>query len=310
MTEKEVQGRYMDLKTDFAFKLVFVNEEDKSAVISLLNEILKGRCTVADVEYLLPEQLGNTEKERKAFFDLYCRNERGERFVIEMQVARHKNFIDRCLFYMTFPIQNQAVKGEEWDYHLEPIFFIAIMDFTLWTEHRNYISYHSLMNEETREIVSDKIQLVTIELDKFLKTEDELETYLDYWLYCFKHAPELESQPKKIQGKIFNKLFYIIDTGNLTHKDMEAYNKSVTEYADVRFVMASNREEGMEIGYKKGIEEGTVRGIERGIKKGMVRGMERGVKKVALNLLDLSIPINDISKATGLTPEQIRQIKK
>jgi predicted transposase/invertase (TIGR01784 family) len=251
---------------------------------------------------LLPEQLGSSEKERKAFFDLYCKNERNERFIIEMQVDQHKNFIDRCLFYLTFPIQKQAIKGEEWDYHLEPVFFIAIMDFSMETNNPNYINYHSLMNEETHEVISDKVQLVTLELGKFNKTEEELETDLDYWMYCFKHSSILKNQPKKIQGEIFNKLFNRIDTGNLTDDNMETYNKSIMEYADVRFVAASN----LEIGYNRGIE----RGIEKGMEVGYKKGIEGGKLEVAKKLLDIHLSVNEIAKATGLTPAQIQQIKE
>jgi predicted transposase/invertase (TIGR01784 family) len=215
-----------------------------------------------------------------------------------MQVAWHENFIDRCLYYLTFPIQRQAIKGEEWDYHLEPVFFIAIMDFSMETNNSNYINYHSLMNEETHEILSDKVQLVTLELGKFNKTEEELETNLDYWMYCFKHAQKLKKQPKKIQGEIFNRLFNRIDTENLTDNNMETYNKSIMEYADVRFVAASNRK----MGYNEGIE----RGIEVGYKK----GIEGGKLEVAKKLLDIHLSVNDIAKATGLTPAQIRQMKE
>jgi predicted transposase/invertase (TIGR01784 family) len=138
------------------------------------------------------------------------------------------------------------------------------------------------MNEETHEILSDKVQLVTLELGKFNKKEEVLETDLDYWMYCFKHSSILKKQPKKIQGEIFNRLFSRIDTENLTDDNMEMYNKSIMEYADVRFNANSN----LEIGY------------------------EKGIKKVALNMLNLSMPINEIAKATGLTPAQIQQIKK
>jgi predicted transposase/invertase (TIGR01784 family) len=282
----------MDMKTDFAFKYVFVNEDDKSMVICLLNEILKGRCTVADVDYLLPEQLGNTEEERKAFFDLYCKNERNERFIIEMQVAWHENFIDRCLYYLTFPIQKQAMKGEEWDYYLEPVFFITIMDFSRKNNNPNYINYISLMNEETHEIFSDKVQMITIELGKFNKEEEELETGLDYWLYCFKHAPELKVQPEKIQGEIFNKLFERIDTKKLTANNMETYNKSITEYADVRFIMASNYNYGLEVGMEKGIE----------------KGIESQNFQIAKNMIKIGISLELISEITGLTPAQIQSL--
>jgi predicted transposase/invertase (TIGR01784 family) len=289
MSTKESQGRYMDLKTDFAFKYVFSNENDKRMLISLLNEILKERATIVDIEYLLPEQLGNVEEERKAFFDLYCTNERGERFVIEMQIARRKNFIDRCLYYVTFPIQKQAIKGETWDYHLEPVFFIAIMDFVQWNDNPNYINYHSLINEETHEIISNKLQLVTIELAKFLKTMAELETELDRWLYCFKHLHELNVQPNEIQGDLFNTLFDMTEKKKLTHKNMEMYRKSVTEYADVRFAMNDSREEGYEQGIKHGIKAQNL--------------------QITKNLRKIGMTPELISDVTGLTLDQIRQIK-
>jgi predicted transposase/invertase (TIGR01784 family) len=175
------------------------------------------------------------------------------------------------------------------------------MDFTLWDNNPDYINYYSLMNEKKHEVISKKVMLISIELGKFLKTLEELETDLDRWLYCFKHLPELEKQPKEMQGEIFNILYRTTALYNLTDKNMKAYNKSVTEYADVRFAMACSREEG----YEKGIE----RGIERGIEKGIEKGIESQNLQITKNLIKRGLSLELISDVTGLTPEQIRRIR-
>jgi predicted transposase/invertase (TIGR01784 family) len=281
---KEIEyGKYMNLKTDFAFKTVFGNEKEKGITISFLNEILQGRDSIVDIQFLPPEQLGDTDDERKAIFDIYCRNEWQERFVVEMQVVKQKYFIDRSLYYATFPIQKQAVKGK-WNYRLEPLYIITILDFVQWENNRLCVNYHSLMNEETHEIISRKLQFITIELPKFNKNAENLKTGLDCWLFCFKHLSKLNERPPEIQGETFNKLFELTEINKLTRKDMETYTKSIYGYHDVELGMEYSREQGFE------------------------KGMEKGFELTAKNLQQMGFSINDIVKATGLTPEQIRKL--
>jgi predicted transposase/invertase (TIGR01784 family) len=96
-----------------------------------------------------------------------------------------------------------------------------------------------------------------------------------------------------VQGKIFERLFKLAEIKKLTHTEMEQYQKSISDYADVRDCMDCARKEGREEGMEKGREEG----IEKG---GIAKSFE-----IAKNLLDLHLPVKDIAKATGLTPEQI-----
>lgn len=72
--------------------------------------MLSGKEHIQDLNYLNTENLGNIQSDRKAIFDLYCENERGEKFIIELQNVKQLYFKDRSIFYSTFPIQNQAPK--------------------------------------------------------------------------------------------------------------------------------------------------------------------------------------------------------
>jgi predicted transposase/invertase (TIGR01784 family) len=287
MRKKKI-GWYMNLKTDYAFKSIFANRHYKEILINLLNAVLGGENAVIDVEYLLPEQLGKTIKERRAIFDIHCTNSKKEKFIIEMQVAEQKHFMDRCLYYATFPIRKQAKKGK-WDYELKPLYIITILDFEIWKDNDKCINRHSLMNEETYRIINDKLKIITAELPKFSKKLNELKTDLDKWMFCFRHLHELMNQPEELSGKIFDKLFELANINNLNSEDMDVYEKSLAEYNDIRLMMECSHDKGFEAGIE--------------------RGREGGIKATARNLRNMGFSLNDIVQATGLTLEQIRQIK-
>jgi predicted transposase/invertase (TIGR01784 family) len=298
------ETRFLNLLTDFGFKRILAQDESKDLLIHLLNAILGDREKIVTISYLQTEQLGKRKKDRKAIYDIYCENERGERLIIEMQVGKQLHFMDRSLFYITFPIQLQAKKGE-WNYQLKPVYYIAILDFVHDGSNNDYINRYSLMNEKGHNRISGNLNIITIELPKFNKTLGELETELDFWLYCFRNLPTMKERPAEIKGAIFDQLFEIVDTNNLTDEEMEGYKKSVAEYTDVRLMMECSLKEGREEGIQKGMQEG----LEEGMQKGMQKGKREMMDKIAKNLLKMNFSLVDIKKATGLTFEQIRQLR-
>jgi predicted transposase/invertase (TIGR01784 family) len=130
------KDKYIDPFTDFGFKKLFGEECNKDLLLDFLNELLhhkEGR--IVQLTYLKPEQLGRSEEDRKAIFDLHCENEKGEKFIVEMQKTKQNFFKDRALYYSTFPIVEQAVQGE-WNYELKAVYTVAILDF-VFDEDRN-----------------------------------------------------------------------------------------------------------------------------------------------------------------------------
>ncbi|MDR1886793.1 MAG: Rpn family recombination-promoting nuclease/putative transposase [Prevotellaceae bacterium] len=318
---------FINPKTDFGFKKIFGNKE---RLMAFLNAVLSEN--VVYIEYIPQEQLGERAEDRKAIYDLYCKNSKGERFIVEMQKAGQPNFADRALFYSTYPIRAQAPKGKiklkdksgktvlkPWDYFLNKVYFIAILDFVLFEEE----SAKDIVMEEIELIrknsgiaFTDKLKFVIIELPKFSKTEAESETPTDKWLYSLKNMEYLHQCPEQFDEEIFQNLYEEAQINKLKPEEMEAYNKSILEYDDVVLAVDYAESRGELRGEKRGIQIGEQRGIRIGEKKGMQIGEQKGIRigeqkgktSVVLNLYRRGLPIEDIADITNFTVEQVKDI--
>lgn len=112
MTDRYLADRYVNPYTDFGFKMLFGTEVNKDLLISFVNSLFNGKEVIKELTYLNAEHLGTSESDRRAVFDVYCKNEKGERILIEMQKAEQQFFKDRSVFYSTFPIREQGQKGD------------------------------------------------------------------------------------------------------------------------------------------------------------------------------------------------------
>ena len=128
---KQVEERYISLLTDFGFKRIFGTAMNKDLLICFLNSLFNGIQVVKDVSYLNPEHVGDVYTDRKAIFDVYCEGENGEKFIVEMQNAYQTYFKDRSLFYSTFPIREQAPKGNDWNFKLSHVYTVALLNFNM-----------------------------------------------------------------------------------------------------------------------------------------------------------------------------------
>ncbi len=124
----ELTEKYLNPFTDFGFKKLFGEEVNKDLLIDFLNSLLEGEQLVKDLTYLKNEHLGTSDIARKGIFDLYCENEKGEKFIVEIQKAKQDFFKDRSVYYSTFPIQEQAKQGV-WNYELKAVYTIGILNF-------------------------------------------------------------------------------------------------------------------------------------------------------------------------------------
>ncbi len=98
--------RYINLLTDFGFKRVFGTEPNKALLMDFLNTVLPQQHRIQDLSFRNNENVGNTESDRKAIFDIYCESEQGERFIVELQKAKQNYFNDCSVYYATFPISS------------------------------------------------------------------------------------------------------------------------------------------------------------------------------------------------------------
>ena len=292
----ELKARYMNLLTDFGFHKIFAEESNKELLIDFLNEIIKEEGLITDIQYLLSEQWGSSKADRKAVFDIFCKTEKGEFFIVEMQNAKQPFFRDRSIFYASLPIQKQAPKGV-WNFHLKAVYLVAILDFVLFEDVKEgngqVVERVQLVRESTKTVYSNKLKFAFVELPKFKKTEKELETNFDKWMFILKNMSKLKDRPESVQGYIFEKLFELAEIKKLTKNNMEKYRKSILEYHDVRGAVDLAREEAREEALEEGIE----------------KGIEKEKNTIIQKCIQKDMVIEDIVFLTGFSKEQIINYK-
>jgi predicted transposase/invertase (TIGR01784 family) len=251
-----LQDKYISLLTDFGFKRVFGTEPNKALLIDFLNTLLPVHHHIQDLTFKNNENLGQTPIDRKAIFDIYCQATSGERFIVEIQKAKQNFFKDRSVYYSTFPIQEQSLKGE-WNYELTSVYTVGVLDF-VFDDHKNedtLLHVVELKNQHC-EVFYEKLKFIYIELPKFTKSLEELETHLDKWLFLLKHLAELNDPPSPLQEAVFTELFEVAEIANFSPVEQEIYQNSLKYYRDMNNVVDTSREEGRKEGKAEGREEG------------------------------------------------------
>ena len=279
---RKIEERYISLLTDFGFKRIFGTKPNKDLLINFLNSLFEGFQVIKDVKYLNSEHVGDVFAERKAIFDVYCENERGEKFIVEMQNAYQKYFKDRSLFYSTFPIREQAPKGADWNFKLEHVYTVALLNFDLEEEafDQDDINHDvGLLDKKTHKVFNDKLSFKYVEIAKFDKTEDELVTLYDKWLYLLKNLSRLDKRPAALKEKVFTKLFEEAEIARFTPTELKEYEDSLKAYRDVK--------NSIDTALEKGREEGKNLKAIQIAKKMLAAGMD----------IDTIINMTDLSKS-------------
>ncbi|WP_417125215.1 Rpn family recombination-promoting nuclease/putative transposase [Paraprevotella clara] len=285
--------RYVNFYTDFAFKKLFGTEMNKDLLISFLNALLQGREVVLDINYLNTEHLGTQEYDRRAVFDVYCKNDKGEVFLVEMQKGEQQFFKDRSIYYSTFAIREQAPRGE-WNYELKGVYTIGILNFCFDKEREgNYYHEVKLMDTATKEVFYDKLVFIYLEMPKFTKQENELESLFDKWLYVIRNLAALMERPRVLQEKVFAHLFEAAEIAKFSRVERYEYEESLKAYRDWFSVMATAELRGEERGKEKGLKEG--------LEKGRIEERLRNARGLKARGVDADI----IAQVTGLSVDDI-----
>jgi predicted transposase/invertase (TIGR01784 family) len=279
---------FAKLTIDFMFKRAFATEKNKHILISLINSFLgeKMECPVKEVTLANTVQTPKTEELRGAIFDLHCKDTQGNRFIVEMQLAGEKHFLERLLVYTGQTLVNSAENGSEYDYSLPRIYALSFLDFipadigAIGDGSEESVQYISLINERHREIRYKYINIALTLLPKFNKAKEECETIRDWWLYIFKNMHELSEIPQellKLSEVPFKDLFETAKIAKFTKRELEDYEAKMRLW---------NRSKDM-------LEYATENGIEKGIAIGKAKGREEERSY-----------IRDLLKQ-GLSPEEL-----
>ena len=311
---RQSEERYISLLTDFGFKRIFGTALNKELLICFLNSLFNGKQVVKDVMYLNSEHVGDVYTDRKAIFDVYCEGENGEKFIVEMQNAYQTYFKDRSLFYSTFPIREQAPKGSEWDFNLNNVYTVALLNFDMKDDafEKEQIRHHvQLCDTATHKVFYDKLEFIYVEIAKFDKSLEELETLYDKWLYVLKNLSKLDNRPKELRDRVFDRLFEESEIAKFTPLELREYEDSKKAYRDIKNSIDTAKREGIEEGMEKGIKKGIKQGMEKGIKQGIEIGQKQEHERLlntARALFASGMSLEQVKQFTGLNDEEINQI--
>lgn len=277
----EFVEKYINPFTDYGFKKLFGEEPNKDLLLDFLNVLLKEeQGEIKDLTYLKSEHLGTSEVDRRAIFDLYCENEKGEKFIVELQKTKQNFFKDRTVYYSTFPIREQA-KRADWNYELKAVYTIAVLDFVFDEDKNDPKKFRydiKLTDTDTNEVFYDKLTFIYLETPKFNKTVDELETRFDKWIYVIRNLNRLDKVPDKLRERVFEKLFETAEIAKFTPDQIRSYEDSLKYYRDLKNLLDTAKEE-------KALE-------------------------IAKKALLKNYSINEVIDLTGLTREQIERLKR
>lgn len=281
-----MQAVYLNPLTDFGFKKLFGEEPHKDLLISFLNTLLPQHHQIADLQYTKNEYQGVTPLDRKAIFDLNCISTTGERFIVELQKVKQLYFKDRSIYYSTFGIQEQAQRGN-WDYKLEAVYTIGILDFIM-DDQQHEVIYHAQLKDQLNRVFYDKLTFIYLVLPRFNKTPEQLNTLQDKWLYVFKHLHELDAIPSTLSEEIFHRTFAIAQLSQFSPEERKAYEDSIKYYRDLKNSMDTARIEGLQ------------EGMEIGEQVGLEKGKEAEKREVAKRMLAKGLEASLVAELTGL----------
>jgi predicted transposase/invertase (TIGR01784 family) len=269
--------KFVDIKNDVAFRKIFGNENRKEVLISFLNAVLllQENHKIVNVDILTPYQLPDLKGGKVTIVDVKAKDQNDKTYIVEMQVAEVDGFDKRVLYYASKSYSAQIERGDQYE-NLNPTYFIGILDFEV-TKNPSYINRHKIIDIETNENYIKDIEFNFIELPKFNKKENELESVIDQWVYFIKNAEDLDVIPENLKDEGLKFAYEDADKHNWSKAELEAYDYVLMREQD-----------------------------DRGR---MTLAVRKKAEDIARKLINRNFTNEDIAEDTGLSIEQIEKLR-
>jgi len=291
--------KFLDVKTDYAFKKVFGSNEHKPLLIKFLNSIITfaNRAKIEDLDIIDPYNIPMLKGMKDSFVDVKARLDNNTTVIIEMQVLNHQGFEKRVLYNMAKNYSIQLNKAE--DYHLlNPVIALSIVDFIMFEETPRAVTKFKLLEKKDFIDYSDDIELIFIELPKFKKELDELKGLQEQFIYFIKNSSDLTLIPKELED--IKEALKIVNEASLSKEELELQHKR----KEFIFIQKNS----IELAREKGLEQGIEQGIEKGLEQGIEKGAENRSIEIAKNLLKSNVDFKIIKLSTGLNNNELQNL--
>ena len=228
--------KFVNPKNDVAFKKIFGSEDKTDILIAFLNAVLglTGQKAIQAVQILNPYQTPKLETLKMTILDVKATDKRGVTFIVEMQIEHTAGAKKRFTYYTAKAYVSQIERGEDYP-KPNQVIFIGILDFKLFEQNESYLSRHQILDRETCKQELKDLEFNFIELPKFKKKADEVETVLDKWVYFIKHADDLEVMPAHVGDEpALQSAYQVANQFGWSQEDIEAYEYRGIKIQDAR----------------------------------------------------------------------------
>ena len=270
-------SKFLDPKNNFAFRKIFGYEKNKDILIHFLNDMItfKERSPIESLTFLKTNQDPEIAHYRNSSVDILCKDKNGNTYIVQMKVAKEKGFEKRAQCYASKAYISQVRIGGEYQ-DLKEVIFLAISDFIIFPNKNEYKSDHVILDRESHENDLKDFSFTFIELPKFNKSEAELSSNIDQWIYFIKNAENLEVIPDQIEDEGLKKAYLDAAKHNWTKLELDAYDYVLMREQD-----------------------------ERGR---MTFVLNKSKKEIAINFLKVGLSVEDTAQGTGLPTDQVQKL--
>lgn len=300
--------KFLDPKNDVAFKRIFGTEKNKNILIHFLNDMLGFSCEekIRHISFLKTAQDPDIASKKQSIVDVLCTDEKGAQYIVEMQVARTGGFEKRAQYYAAKAYVSQMNSGEAYA-KLKEIIFLAITDFVMFPDKEEYKSDHLILDKKTCTQDLKDFYFCFLELPKFHKSIDELQTIVEKWTYFFKHASHTkEADVEKITGsdEVIGQAYQVLNQFSWSDEELSTYEQEKKRELDAKAILLQQRIEGKAEGLAEGIEKGKAEGLAEGIEK----GQKNALLAVAKQMLSQGLKPGIVRQYTNLSEEEIDSV--
>lgn len=317
--------KYLSPRADLTFKRVFGEHPD--LVMSLLNALLplEPGQEITGIEYLSPEMVPETPLNKNSIVDVRCKDTAGRHFLVEMQMLWSPEFKRRVLFNASKAYVRQLDAGYNFKL-LQPVYSLNLVNEVFEPDLEGFYHHYQMVHVENSDKVIDGLQLVFVELPKFVPHSYSEKKMQVLWLRYLTEIDERtrEVPPELMENPEIRKAVNILEKSAFTPAQLDGYEKFWDAVAVERSIREAAEEKGLEIGIEKGMKKGMEEGIQKGIEKGIEEGIQKGIKQgieqgiekgelqraceIARNLKAMGCDLEFIVKATSLSPQEIEAL--
>ena len=287
---EKMAGKYLNPKADLIFKLVFGEHED--LMMSLLNALLPldSDGQITSLEYVTPEMVPENPSKKNSIVDVRCTDQKGRQFIVEMQLHWNEGFKQRVVFNASKAVVKQLKKGEDYTL-IQPVYSLNFINEGMFQPDTDEF-YHdfAIVNVEHSDRIIEGLRFVFVELPKFKPQNIAEKKMAVLWLRFLTEISEAteEAPAELLENEETRKALSIVEKSAMSEGQLYAYEQFWDAVVNERVLIRG--------GYKMGMAQGEAIGIEKTNRKN------------ALNFKKLGVDIETISKATGLTIEEIESL--